>query len=200
MNLALVSAFGPGSMVVIHKLHVLGVRVPVIFIDTLYHFPETLELVERARIRYELDLRVVSPADSRKAFEAQHGPRLWERDLDRYHQLTKVEPFERATAGLSAFITGRRRDQATTREKLGVVEFGNPITINPLAEWTREQVWEFIREYDIPYNALHDAGYASIGDEPLTTPVSPDEHERAGRWRGQGRIECGIHMTFTQRS
>lgn len=193
MNLALVSAFGPGSLVLIHRFSELKVRVPVIFIDTLYHFPETLDLVERVRSRYELDLRVFRPAQNRAAFEALHGERLWERDIDRYQHHTKVEPFQRAIAGLSAYITGRRRDQSTTRADLDVVEFGNPIRINPLAAWTSEHVWAFIREHDIPYNSLHDAGYASVGDAPLTTPVALGEHERAGRWRGLDRLECGIH-------
>lgn len=194
MNLALVSAFGPGSLVLIHKFSELKVRVPVIFIDTLHHFPETLDLVERVRSRYEIELRVIRPAQSRAAFEALHGQRLWERDLDRYQQLTKVEPFQRATTGLSAYITGRRRDQSMTRADLDVVELGNPIRINPLAQWTREQVWSYIRAHDIPYNPLHDAGYASVGDAPLTTPIATDEHERAGRWRGLDRLECGIHQ------
>jgi phosphoadenosine phosphosulfate reductase len=193
MNLALVSAFGPGSLVLIHKFSELKVRIPVIFIDTLHHFPETLDFVEHVRSRYDLDLRVFRPADRREAFEEMHGPCLWERDLDRYQQLTKVEPFQRAIAGLSAYITGRRRDQSTTRADLDVVEFGTPVRINPLASWTREQVWAFIRAHDIPYNPLHDAGYASIGDAPLTTPIAPNEDERAGRWRGYGRLECGIH-------
>jgi phosphoadenosine phosphosulfate reductase len=193
MNLALLSAFGPGSLVLIHKLYTLGVRVPVIFIDTLYHFPETLELVERVRARYDLDLRVFRSAESREAFEVLHGPSLWERDLERYHQLAKVAPFQRATAGLGAYITGRRRDQSTTRADLDVVEFRKPIRINPLALWTRERVWAFIRDHDIPYNPLHDAGYASVGDAPLTTPIAWGEHERAGRWRNRDRLECGIH-------
>ena len=177
MNLALVSAFGPGSMVLIHKLWQAGVRLPVIFIDTLHHFPETLELVERARARYDLDVRVFRAAESRAAFEACHGARLWERDLERYQHLSKVEPFRRAIAPLDAYITGRRRDQAATRAQLDVVEFGKPIRINPLARSTREQVWAFIRAHEVP----------------LTTPIGSDEPERAGRWRGLGRVECGIH-------
>jgi phosphoadenosine phosphosulfate reductase len=192
-RLALSAAFGPGSLVLIHILAELGARVPVIFIDTLHHFPETLEHVERVRARYDLDLRVVQPAASRAAFEAVHGPRLWERDLDRYQRLSKVEPFQRALASIDAYFTGRRRDQAPTRAGLAVVEGGKPASINPLAAWPRECVWRFIHAHDIPFNPLHDAGYASVGDAPLTTAVHAGEDERAGRWRGLGRIECGIH-------
>ncbi|MGQ0561581.1 MAG: phosphoadenylyl-sulfate reductase [Gemmatimonadota bacterium] len=199
-RLALVSAFGPGSLVLIHVLAGLRARVPVIFIDTLYHFPETLELVERVRSRYDLDLQVVRPAPTQQAFEVLHGPWLWQRDLDRYQQLTKIEPFRHATSHCEAYITGRRRDQVTTRADLDVIEFGTPVRINPLASWTRAQVWTFIRVHDIPYNSLHDAGYTSVGDAPLTTPVYAGEHERAGRWRGLDRLECGIHNPPLSRS
>lgn len=199
-RLALVSAFGPGSLVLIHLLSALHARVPIVFIDTLYHFPETLELVERVRTRFDIDLRVYRPAVNRETFEAEHGPRLWERDLDRYQHLTKVEPFRRAVAQFDAYISGRRRDQSPTRATLDAVERGHPYRINPLASWTREQVWTYIRVYDLPYNVLHDRGYTSIGDAPLTTAVKDDEHERAGRWRGLDRLECGIHTPPLTRS
>lgn len=193
-KLALLSAFGPGSLVLIHMLSELRVRLAVIFLDTLHHFPETLEHVERVRERYDLSLRVYRAAESRTAFEARHGASLWERDLEAFQKLTKVEPFRRAVAGLDAYITGRRRDQAPTRAGLETVEGTAPVVINPLVSWTHDEVWRFIRENDVPYNPLHDDGYASIGDAPLTTPVGDDEPERAGRWRGLGRLECGIHL------
>lgn len=192
-RLAVVSAFGPGSLVLFHLLHELGASLPVVFVDTLHHFPETLELVERVRDRFALDLRVHRPAESREAFEARWGPRLWERDLELYQQVTKVEPFRRATQGLEGWITGRRRDQADTRRALAVVERGEHVRVNPLATWTRTEVWGYVLRHHLPYNPLHDQGYASIGDAPLTTPVSAGEHERAGRWRGSGKLECGIH-------
>ncbi len=192
-RLALVSAFGPESAVLLHVLEEAGVSLPVIFIDTLHHFPETLEHVERVRERYRLDLRVVRPAESLEEFDARHGPRLWERDMERYQRVSKVEPFERATAELDGWITGRRRDQSESRAGLAIVEGRSRLRVNPLAEWTRDDVWGFIRMYDLPYNPLHDRGYASIGDAPLTTPIAPGEHERFGRWRGTGRLECGIH-------
>ena len=191
---ALVSAFGPGSSVNIHLLAEIGASLPVIFVDTLHHFPETLEHVERVRARYGLDLRVYRPPLDVAGIEARYGPRLWERDLELYQQVTKVEPFRRATAQLDGWITGRRRDQSGTRGELPVLQGGERICVNPLAAWTRQEVWDFIRLYDLPYNPLHDQGYASIGDAPLTTPVRAGEHERAGRWRGAGRLECGIHL------
>jgi phosphoadenosine phosphosulfate reductase len=194
-RLALVSAFGPASLVTIHLMAELELRLPVIFIDTLHHFPETLELAERVRARYDLDLRVYRPAENRSQFDGRYGPRLWERDLDRYQRVSKVEPFRRATRDFDAWLTGRRRDQARTRHHLPVFEGGEKLRVNPLAGWSRAQVWRFLLEHGVPYNPLHDRGYSSIGDEPLTTPVLPGEPERAGRWRGLGRLECGIHQS-----
>ncbi|HWK89796.1 MAG TPA: phosphoadenylyl-sulfate reductase [Longimicrobium sp.] len=193
-RLALVSAFGPTSSVILHLLQDIAPDLPVVFVDTLHHFPETLQHVEAMRRRFGLNLQVYRPAATRADFEARYGPRLWERDLDLYQQVSKVEPFRRATEGLDAWLTGRRREQSETRCELPVVETGVRIKVNPLAGWSRKQVWHHILEHQLPYNPLHDLGYASIGDEPLTTPVHDGEHERAGRWRGTGKLECGIHL------
>lgn len=193
-RLAVVSAFGPGSLVVLHSLHELGIRLPVLFIDTLHHFPETLEHVERVRERYDLDLRIFRHVESRAEFEALYGERLWERELDRYQELSKVEPFVRATTPFDAWFTGRRREQSQTRAELQIVDAGEQLRINPIVGWTRSEIWNFILDKGIPYNPLHDRGYPSIGDEALTTAVQDGESERAGRWRGSGRTECGIHL------
>lgn len=192
-RVAVVSAFGPGSLVVIHQLHELGLRLPVIFIDTLHHFPETVALVERARAKYDLDLRVYRHVETREQFEEKYGERLWERDLDRYQQLAKVEPFRRATADLDGWFTGRRRDQSGTRAAIRLVEDGEKLRINPLMDWSKNEVWRYLLDREVPYNPLLDQGYASVGDEPLTTVVREGEDERAGRWRGADRTECGIH-------
>jgi phosphoadenosine phosphosulfate reductase len=193
-KLAVISAFGPTSLVVLHHLPRIAPRLPVIFVDTLHHFPETLELVERVKERYDLNLKVYRPAANRAKFEARYGPRLWETDLDLYQHVSKVEPFRRATANLDGWITGRRREQSETRAALPIFETGDRVKVNPLASWSRGQIWNFILENGIPYNPLHDQGYASIGDAPLTTPVAPGEPERAGRWRGLDKTECGIHL------
>lgn len=192
-GLVVASAFGPGTIVILDLLHRMGVRLPVIFVDTLHHFPETLEHVATVRQRYRLDLRVHRPAPDRAAFERAHGARLWERDLDRYERVAKVAPFRRAVREYHAYLSGRRRDQSPSRSDLPIHEPGRPARINPLATWGRQDVWRYIRLRGLPYNPLHDHGYASIGDEPLTTPVAAGEDERAGRWRGDDRLECGIH-------
>jgi phosphoadenosine phosphosulfate reductase len=180
-------------MVLIHELATKGLRLPVLFVDTLDHFPETLEHAERVAERYGLDLRTFRAAPSREAFEAEHGARLWETDLERFHQLTKVDPMKNALDGFDAWITGRRRDQSPTRAALPIVERASLIKVNPIAGWSVDDVWTYIRVHEVPYHPLHDKGYASIGDEPLTTPVADGEHERAGRWRGGSRLECGLH-------
>ena len=100
---------------------------------------------------------------------------------------------KRALVGVDGWITGRRRDQSPTRASLPPLELATQVKINPLAYWSLEDVWDFIRVHKVPYHPLHDLGYASIGDAPLTTPVKPGEHERAGRWRGSVRLECGLH-------
>ncbi len=192
-RLIVVSSFGSTGMVNLHLLSEIAPEVPVVFVDTLYHFPETLEHAERVKEHYGLEVRVYRPAESRAAFEKEHGEELWERDLDLFHQLTRVEPMKRALQDVDGWITGRRRDQSDSRSALAHVEIGGRIKINPVASWSADQVWSFLRANGVPYNPLHDMGYLSLGDQPLTTPVSEEEHERAGRWRGSERLECGIH-------
>ncbi len=192
-RLIVVSSFGSTGMVNLHLLSEIAPEVPVVFVDTLYHFPETLEHAERVKEHYGLEVRVYRPAESRAAFEKEHGEELWERDLGLFHQLTRVEPMKRALQDVDGWITGRRRDQSDSRSALAHVEIGGRIKINPVASWSADQVWSFLRANGVPYNPLHDMGYLSLGDQPLTTPVSEEEHERAGRWRGSERLECGIH-------
>ncbi len=174
--------------------------VPVIFLDTLYHFPQTLELVAKAKDIYNLDLKVYKTpdVDSREAFVAKYGEALWDTDIAKFHEVTKIEPLQRGLSELKtiAWLTGRRRDQAVTRANMPIFELDSNkrLKINPLANWTRQLSWEYVTEHGVIYNPLHDQGYPSIGDEPITTRVADGEDERAGRWRGTGKTECGIHI------
>jgi phosphoadenosine phosphosulfate reductase len=174
--------------------------VPVIFLDTLHHFRETLELVEKAKEVYDLDLRMykIPGINSREEFAAEYGEALWDKDIKEFHQLTKIEPLQRGLAELNtvAWITGRRRDQAPTRAQMPILEVDaeGRLKVNPLANWTRKESWAYAHEHNVIYNPLHDRGYPSIGDEPITTRVGEGEDERAGRWRGTGKTECGIHL------
>lgn len=202
-GLVQISAFNVNGMVTMHMLYKelqLPQPVPVLFLDTLHHFPETLELVRQATEIYNLNLKVykVPDVDSREAFAERYGAALWDRDIDKFYQLTKIEPLERGLNELDtvAWITGRRRDQALTRKQMPIFEFDKKqrLKINPLANWTRKEVWSYVAEHNVIYNPLHDQGYSSIGDQPTTTPVNEGEHERAGRWRGMCKTECGIHI------
>jgi len=174
--------------------------VPVIFLDTLHHFPQTLDLVAKSKKIYSLDLKTytIPNVETREAFAAEYGEALWDSDIQKFHHLTKIEPLQRGLKELNtqAWITGRRRDQASTRTDMPVLELdaNQRLKVNPLANWTRKQSWAYVVEHGVVYNPLHDQGYPSIGDEPITTPVAEGEDERAGRWRGTGKTECGIHL------
>jgi phosphoadenosine phosphosulfate reductase len=139
----------------------------------------------------------VRPELSVEAQAERHGDRLWERDPDRCCGLRKVAPLREALAGFDAWVSAIRRDQTPERARTRVVEadtrFGL-VKINPLAGWTAAEVWAYLREHDVPTNPLHQRGYPSIGCTPCTTPVAPGEGERAGRWRGWTKRECGLHL------
>jgi phosphoadenosine phosphosulfate reductase len=175
--------------------------VPLIFLDTLHHFPETLQLVDRVRERYpRVRLHVYKPQGVSTAaeFAARHGPELWTTDEERYDALAKVEPAARAYAELSAraVLTGRRRSQGGARGSLAVLEAdaeSGVVKVNPLANWTFAQVKAYVDAHAVPYNALLDRGYKSVGDWHSTQPVAEGEDERAGRWKGTAKTECGIH-------
>ncbi len=195
------SAFNVDDLVITDILYRdLQRRIPVIFLDTLYHFPQSIELVAKAKDLYNLDLKTykIPDVDTREAFAAKYGEALWDKDITQFHQLTKIEPLQRGLAELNAiaWITGRRRDQAHTRSDMPVFELDGKqrLKVNPLASWTRQESWAYVFEHNVIYNPLHDQGYPSIGDEPITTPVAEGEDERAGRWRGTGKTECGIHI------
>jgi len=197
------TAFGISGMVIMDLLYRdLNPKpaVPVIFLDTLHHFDETLDLVARSETYYGLDLYRYRPlnAKSRQNFATHYGPELWQSDVNQFHQITKVEPLQRAfdELNVSSWITGRRRDQSENRSQLPIFERDaeGRIKVNPLASWSNRDVWKYIMENHVPYNRLHDHGYGSIGDEPLTTPLLAGEQERDGRWRGTGKTECGIHL------
>lgn len=195
-NLVQMTSFSMGA--VTHMLyHELQTKVPVIFLNTLYLFPETLETAEKAKKIYNLCLYTCQAASTREEFIAKYGDKLWEKDVNRFHQLTKVQPMNKALDELSVqgWITGRRRDQSVQRQAMPILERDQDgrIKINPLANWSHKDLWRYTFANSVFYNPLHDQGYSSIGDQPLTTKVQAGEDERAGRWRDSGKTECGIH-------
>lgn len=175
-------------------------NVDLIFFDTLHHFPETLALVDRVRSRYPLvNLHVYKPEKLETAddFARKHGERLWEVNDELYDWIAKVEPAQRAYRELqvNAILTGRRRSQGGRRGDLPVIEIDEAglIKINPLANWTFQQIRDYIQVNSVPYNELLDRGYKSIGDWHSTKPTGEGADERSGRWQGQPKTECGIH-------
>jgi phosphoadenosine phosphosulfate reductase len=192
---ALTLSFGGGGVVLAHIVSRIDRTVPVIFIDTGMHFPETYAFKQEFAGRYRLNLVEVRPA-------SDPGP-LYRTDPDRCCRIRKVEPIEPVIAGFDAWISGLRRDQSPSRAALQPVERhdvdGRPVVkVFPLARWSREDVLAYIKDHDIPSHPLLDKGYTSIGCWPCTRPTRPGEPERAGRWSGTGKVECGLH-TFTAR-
>lgn len=201
-RLCLTCSWQKQSSVLVHMVSGLGLDIDVIELDTHLFFKETYETRSALVERYGLTLlqpEVLGIAEQHK----QEGPNLWESDPDRCCHIRKVEPLLAALDPYDAWISGIRRDQSPSRagarkaersERYGVSK------IQPLADWDEERVWSYIVANGIPYNPLHDAGYRSIGCIPCTRPIRPDEEERAGRWAGSDKLECGIHARTTERT
>ncbi|CDH53191.1 phosphoadenosine phosphosulfate reductase [Lichtheimia corymbifera JMRC:FSU:9682] len=176
--------------------------VPLIFLDTLYHFNETLDLVRRCEQVYDVKFHIYKPLDCETAqeFEKEHGQHLWEVDEATYDFLVKVEPAQRAYQqhNVQSVITGRRRSQKGDRENIPILEVDSTglIKLNPLALWDFKQVWTYIRANEVPYNALVDEGYRSIGDWHSTKKPMSEDDERSGRWSGKQKTECGLHQDY----
>jgi phosphoadenosine phosphosulfate reductase len=196
-RLAMTSSFGAEGVVLIDKLTRIAPDVPIIYLDTGFQFPETDDLKERLRARYNLKIVEHRAALSVAEQAIVYGDRLYARDPDLCCRLRKVEPLRQALKGLDAWIAALRRDQSPTRAGLGLIEWNarhELVKLNPLAAWTRQQVWDYIVRHDLPYNPLYDEGYASVGCVPCTRRVEAGAHERSGRWDGQTKLECGIHL------
>lgn len=177
------------SSVLVHMIAELGLDVPIVELDTQVLFPETYETRDRLVRRYGLELRSFRPIDA--------PDRLWETDPDRCCGLRKVEPLERALADYGAWITGIRREQSPTRAAAQKVEWSERYgvwKIQPLVDWDAKRVQAYLHVNEVPYNPLHDRGYPSIGCIPCTRAVTSGEDERAGRWAGSAKLECGIHV------
>jgi len=193
-RVALVSSFGADSVVLLHLLSEIDRNVPVIFLDTGRLFPETLEYRTRLTGRLGLsDVRTLSPDPDRLIANDPHRA-LWMTNPDLCCQIRKSEPLAGALDGYDAWFTGRKRFQKGVRAALDLFEAdGARIKINPLARWSVADVKDYIARHDLPEHPLVSKGYPSIGCGPCTTRVQPGEDQRAGRWRGSDKTECGIH-------
>jgi len=197
------TAFGLTGLVTLDMLSTISPNPPpLIFIDTLYHFKETLDLVERIGRRYSVPVNIYRPpeANTTQEFEQKYGKQLWTIDEDRYDYLVKVEPARRAYSELNVqtIITGRRASQGAARSALQPLEVDETglLKLNPLFAWSFQQVVDYIKEHNVPRNALLDQGYKSVGDWHSTKPSSNGEDERGGRWAGSEKTECGLHKDY----
>ncbi|MGH7254760.1 MAG: phosphoadenylyl-sulfate reductase [Nitrospirales bacterium] len=198
-RLVLACSFGAEDVVLVDMIHRINPDVPLFYLDTDFLFPETHEVRDRIVARYGLRpeqvIRVTSQLTP-AAQAAQHGDALWARNPDLCCHLRKIEPLTRVLKDYDAWITGIRREQAPTRAQAGLVEWDarfHLVKFNPLAAWTWDQVWAYIRSNQVPYNRLHDRQYPSIGCTHCTAPVQPGEDPRSGRWKDLEKIECGLH-------
>lgn len=195
-GIALACSFGAEDVALVDMVSKVRPGTKVFYLDTNVLFPETYDVVAKVQQLYPINLIKYEPLLTLDEQSEQHGDALWGTDPDTCCAIRKVEPLKRALSGLDAWITGIRRDQAPTRANAGIVEWDSRfdlIKINPLAAWTWADVWEYIRTNNVPYNALHDQWYPSIGCIHCTRQVKPGEDPRAGRWSGSAKTECGLH-------
>ncbi|THV04007.1 Phosphoadenosine phosphosulfate reductase thioredoxin [Dendrothele bispora CBS 962.96] len=197
------TAFGLTGLVAIDMLSKITTSPPpLIFLDTLYHFSETYELVEEVRKRYGQPVHVFKPegCETVRDFEAKYGEKLWETDEATYDFLVKAEPARRAydTLGVKSVITGRRASQGGDRASLKPLEVDSTglVKLNPLFNWNFPMVEWYVSEYSVPRNKLLDQGYRSVGDWHSTIKVTEGQDERAGRWAGKEKTECGLHKDY----
>jgi phosphoadenosine phosphosulfate reductase len=196
-RLTMATAFGPEGCCILHMLAEIEPEVRVFNLDTGYQFPETLELRERIRQRYGIEVELVRPALTVEEYEAEHGGPLYRHRPDQCCHDRKVVPLRRAVVGYDAWISAIRGDQTSHRAAASVVQWDakfDLVKVNPLLRWTKRDVWGLIHKHAIPYNPLHDRGYPSIGCWPCTAAAGDGEDERAGRWAGTAKKECGLHV------
>lgn len=200
-RIALASAFQAEGTCVMHMATRVRPRIPILFLETGFHFAETLAF--KAELTERLGLNVIELTGDHdvESQAAAFGPRLYERDPGRCCDINKVRPMLEALRGLDAWITAFRRDSSPTRATSPIVDRYElvpgrwMVKVNPVATWTRRDTWAYLKEHELPHNPLYDLGYASIGCAPCTRIQFPGEPERAGRWAGLSKWECGIQET-----
>ena len=201
-RVAISTAFGPEGLVVIDlAMRQVTPRLPVFTIDTGFLFPETHELIGKVEKQYGITVERLHPELTPAEQAERYGPELFRREPDRCCDMRKVAPLMKRLPGLDAMVNGLRRSQGAARQDTKILQLQvSPsghryLKVNPLAAWSREEVWWYIVSRHLPYNALHDQGYPSIGCSPdcCTRAVLAGESERAGRWAGKEKKECGLH-------
>ena len=196
-GLTLGTSFGVSGMALIDMALEIEPELDVFYVDTGLFFEETYDLIARAEARYGRSFRRVAPAQTVGEQAREHGDGLWSANPDQCCHLRKVLPLREAVAGRTGWMTGVRRDQAPSRARTPIVKWNRSfkaVKLAPLAAWSERDVWRYVMGRGVPYNALHDQDYPSIGCAPCTRPVREGEDLRAGRWSGRAKTECGIHL------
>lgn len=195
-DIAIASAFGAEGMALIDLASRVRPGFRVFTLDTGFFFPETYDLIEKVERRYHIKVERCRPRLSPPEQARIHGDALWARDPDRCCAMRKVDPLREKLSGLSAWVAALRRDQTAARAHISKIEWDakfDIVKLNPLADWTHDQVWSYIHTHGVPYNPLHDRNYPSIGCTHCTRPIHIGEDLRAGRWSGSAKTECGLH-------
>ncbi len=195
------TSFQGAGLVMMHLAQQARLPFPVFTLDTGLLFPETRALKKRLEDFFGFAIEPLAPDLTVEEQADINGPELWTRNPDLCCTIRKVLPLRDKLCDLDCWVTGLRRQQSETRSGIGLIELylfdevsGRDIVkLNPMANWSRDKVWQYIREHGIPYNPLHDRGYGSIGCQPCTRNTANGENERAGRWTGFNKVECGIH-------
>ena len=196
---------GSGLVIIDHAIRN-GCNFPIFTIDTGLLFPETLELKKKLEDFWDVKIQSVHPEQTIEEQKKTMGPELWKTNPDSCCQMRKVLPLQSRLSSLDVWITGLRRGQSDQRKSTNVLEMyefdklreSYIFKLNPMVNWSREKVWNYINDHKIPYNTLHDKGYRSIGCWPCTKAISDGQDERAGRWEGFNKTECGIHTFLGQ--
>jgi phosphoadenosine phosphosulfate reductase len=195
-EITIATGFGAEGAALIDIATKVNPQPDVFFLDTDFLFPETYALRRRLEDRYQIKIRAFQTSLTPELQAQTYGANLWSRDPDLCCRIRKLEPLKEALHGRRAWVTAIRRDQTAARANAGVVEWDarwQLVKVNPLARWTKREVWRYILKNEVPYNPLHDEGYLSIGCTHCTRVVGSNEHERAGRWAGFAKTECGLH-------
>jgi phosphoadenosine phosphosulfate reductase len=200
-KLTMATAFGAEGCCLIHMLAGIEPNLRIFNLETGYQFQETLDLRERIKQRYGIEVEYIRPEMTVAEYEEEHGGPLYRHRPDQCCYDRKILPLRRAIVGYDAWISAIRHDQTADRAQAGIVQWDakfNLVKVNPLLAWTKKDVWSFVLKHDIPYNPLHDQGYPSIGCWPCTQAVGEGEDERTGRWAGMKKKECGLHVVEVQ--
>jgi len=195
-NITFACSFGAEDVVLVDMVQKISPKTDIFYLDTDFHFKETYETRDRLEQHYGLKFVQVKPAITPEEQAEKHGEALWKSEPTACCNIRKVEPLTRILGNYEAWITGIRRDQAPTRANAKKIEYDTKfglVKFNPIAHWTSDDVWEYIRANNIYYNPLHDQDYPSIGCEYCTRQVKAGEDPRAGRWSGFEKTECGLH-------